>query len=74
MRYKGTRKFGKKRYALKWDSVTFGTYGDPDSARSVAKKKSNAKLWVKDYTDRGYDTKITTYRGGKEFKVWTLPR
>lgn len=71
---KGTRKFGRKQYTLKWDSATFTSHYHPDHVKSIAEKKSNAKLWAKDYKGRGYDTEITTYRGGKEFKVWVCPK
>lgn len=71
---KKTRKFGKKRYTLKWDSVTFNTYHNPDSKAGIAEKKRIAEMWAGDYDDINWQSKITTYRGGKEFKVWALPR
>jgi len=71
---KTTHKFGNKRYVLKWDSATFTTYHDPDSKASIAEKKRMAKVWAKDYTSDNWTAKITTYRGGKDFKVWALPK
>ena len=68
-----TQKFGKSWYVLIWDSATFGTYDDPNSRRSIAEKKGVAKLWSDDYIARDYRTKITSYRSGKDFKVWGLP-
>ena len=69
-----TRKFGRNRYTLKWDSATFTTYRDPDSKAGVAEKKAIAKMWLGDYTSDDWSAKMTTYRGGKDFKVWVLPR
>lgn len=71
---KGTRKFGTKRYTLKWDSATFTTYHDPDSKAGIAEKKYMAKVWARDYTNNDWTVKITTYRGGKDFKVWASPK
>jgi len=71
---KDTRKFGKKRYVLKWDSATFTTYHDFDSKAGIAEKKAMAKVWLKDYTNDNWTAKITTYNHGKDFKVWALPK
>ncbi len=73
-RIKDTRKFGNKRYVLKWDSATFRTYHDPNTVASVAEKKRIAKLWLGDCNNNDWQAKMTTYRGGKDFKVWALPR
>jgi hypothetical protein len=69
-----TRKFGNRRFVLKWDSATFITYHDPSSVVGVAEKKKMAKVWLKDYNDVNWMAKMTAYRGGKDFKVWALPR
>ena len=69
-----TRKFGSKRYILKWDSATFTAYRDPDSKAGIAEKKTVAKMWLKDYTDDNWQAKMTTYNKGRDFKVWALPR
>ena len=77
-RIKDTHKFGNKRYVLKWDSATFTTYHSPNSVSGVAEKKRMAKYVLSTYRGgTGHDdwwAKITTYRGGKDFKVWALPR
>ena len=65
---KATRKFGKKRYTLVWDSKTFNA---PDTKAAIKEKKAIAKLYAKDCQDRGYSVKITS--SGKNFKVWRLP-
>ena len=69
-----TRKFGKKRFVLKWDSASFTTYRSRYSAASTAELRRIAKLWLKDYTNDDWQAKMTTYHDGKEFKVWVLPR
>jgi len=66
---KGTRKFGKKRYVLKWDS---GTFEAPDTKATVSEKLRVAKLYLMDYSSRGYYVKMTKYNKGKDVKVWVL--
>jgi len=64
-----TRKFGKKRYVLKWDSRFFNA---PDTKAGMKEKRRVALLYVADYRNRGYLVRLT--QSGKNFKVWILPR
>jgi hypothetical protein len=75
MRIKGTRKFGKLRYTLKWNSssVDIGPWS-PSNKKVISEKKMIAKMWAADYFDKEWDSKITTYNGGKDFKVWIYPK
>ena len=74
MRMEATRKFGKRRFVLKWDSSTFTTYHAPGSVAGIAEKKRMAKMWVKDYDNDNWESRITIYNKGRDFKVWALPR
>ena len=67
---KATRKFGKNRYVLLWDSKTFNTSSIKEGIRE---KKRIAQLYIKDYQARGYLTKVTNTTGNN-IKVWGLPR
>ena len=66
---KGTRKFGKKRYVLKWDSKTFNA---PDTKASVQEKLRIAKLYLADYKSEGYFVRLTRYNNNKDVKVYVL--
>jgi len=59
---------------LKWDSATFATYHDPDSQAGIAEKKRMAKVWAKDYDNVNWESRITVYNGGRDFKVWAVPK
>ena len=67
---KVTRKFGKNRYVLLWDSKTFDT---PNTQKGIREKKRIAQLYIKDYQARGYLTKVTNTTDNN-IKVWGLPR
>ena len=69
MRIKGTRKFGRKRYNLIWDSETFDA---PNTKVAIREKKNIANLYASDYRGRGYNIRITS--SGDNFKVWGLPK
>ena len=68
MGLKNTRKFGKYRYNLLWDSRTFNA---PDTKATIKERKRIANLYAKDYRGRGYKVRITST--DKNFKVWGLP-
>ena len=68
MGWKNTRKFGKERYKLLWDSSTFDA---PDTKATIKEKKRIANMYAKDYRNRGYKVRITSTV--KNFKVWGLP-
>ena len=74
MRSKESRKFGKKRFVLIWDSATFRTARNPDTKAAIQEKLHMAQMHVRDYIDRGYHVNKTTYNKGRDFKVWGLPK